>query len=311
MLHADKGGISMRAYRPSHRAPLFGLIVMLVLGAIAAVAVGMALWAAENLLNFYLILAFPALAGFLMGAILAFSVRAGKVRSPFIAFVIAVLAGVLAIFTYHFAGYYITFRGQAREIMAENGFANSTEEEITQFVDLVLQEEVGEIGFIGYMQLAAREGISITRSVSSSSSGVPITGTGVWIYWGVELLIVAIIGAVMARNAAAHPFNESTNSWLGQAKVVAVAPINMQMLLLKDLEAGDYPAAGAKLTRNTLKPPMVAVSVYDLPETPEDDAVLEISRITIGRRSSETSVIKRGVLQMKELERLVAAIPQT
>lgn len=97
---------------------------------------------------------------------------------------------------------------------------------------------------------------------------------------------------------------------LGQPKVVAVAPSSMQAMLLKDLEAGDYAAAGAKLTRNTLKPPMVAVSVYDLPETPEEDAVLEVSHITVGRSGTETSVIKRGVLQMKDLERLVAAIPQ-
>lgn len=210
----------MRAYRPSRRAPLFGLMMMLVLGAIAAVAVGMALWAAENFIGLYLILVFPGIASFLLGGVLAFGVRVGKVRSPFIAVVIAILAGVLTMFVYHFAGYYITFRGEVRSVMIEQGSPNPTDRDVDDLVDLVLLDEVGQTGFIGYMQLIAREGISITRATSSSSSGVPITGAGVWIYWVVEVLIVVGISAVIVGNAASHPFNEATKSCLASRRLL-------------------------------------------------------------------------------------------
>lgn len=55
-------------------------------------------------------------------------------------------------------------------------------------LDDELREETGSTGFIGFLKLVAKSGVSISRR---GSDGAPITGMGVWILWLVELMVVA------------------------------------------------------------------------------------------------------------------------
>lgn len=68
-------------------------------------------------------------------------------------------------------------------------------------LDEVFREETGSTGFLGYLKLVAREGISISRS---GSGGVPITGMGVWILWLVELLVVAGLPIYLFLKGGTH-----------------------------------------------------------------------------------------------------------
>ena len=186
--------------------------LLLILGIISAGALGGILWAVDNYLNFYLVVAFPLLAGALAGGLLVLGVRSGKVRSPFLAALIGLLTGVLIFGVYHFATYYVTFRGAVRDVYVEDVGKAPSDAELDQYINKGLQRNTGDTGFIGYLKFAAQEGMTITNSTysSSSSSDIDLKDQWVWVYWGVELLLAGGVAAILASGEAKQPFDEDT-----------------------------------------------------------------------------------------------------
>ncbi|MEO8397266.1 MAG: hypothetical protein ABI700_29995, partial [Chloroflexota bacterium] len=160
----------MRKYRPSNHTPIGSLILLLLLGIISAGALGGILWAVDNYLHFYLVVAFPLLAGGIAGGLLVLGVRSGKVRSPLIAALIGLLTGVLIFGVYHFATYYITFRGAVRDVYVQDIGKAPSDAELEKYINTGLQRNTDDTGFIGYLKFAAQEGLTITNSTSVSSS---------------------------------------------------------------------------------------------------------------------------------------------
>lgn len=75
------------------------------------------------------------------------------------------------------------------------------------FVDAAMVDS-----FMDFLHWEAAQGISISKA-TSSSSGAPITGIGVWIYWSVELLVVAAVAYFMTRARASEPFSRVADGW--------------------------------------------------------------------------------------------------
>lgn len=180
------------------------LILLLPLTFAAAVGAGLLLWAVEHYADTYLVVAFPIIAGALVGVIAAAIVRLFKIRAMLFITVVCLLAGVILMATYHFATYYLTFRQQAREVIVERTGEEPTDADLDSFIDDLLESEGKQKGFVGFMQLNAEEGFTISRSTSSSSSGgIELKDTLAWVYWGVEILLAGAIAASMARKRAA------------------------------------------------------------------------------------------------------------
>ncbi|MEO8394449.1 MAG: hypothetical protein ABI700_15760, partial [Chloroflexota bacterium] len=237
----------MRKYRPSNRTPLGSLILLLLLGIISGGALGGILWAVDNYLSFYLVVAFPLLAGGIAGGLLVLGVRSGKVRSPFIAALIGLLTGALIFGVFHFAGYYITFRQDMRTSYVEHFKTTPTDAELDNAINTqILEPEVQDTGFVGYLKLVAKEGFTITRSsyTSSSGSNIDIKDQWAFVYWGVEILLAGIIAAVLASGEAKQPFDEDTNEWYGAPTTMALATLKTRKALDKALKDGDYQTAG-------------------------------------------------------------------
>lgn len=171
--------LAMESAAPRSSGPIAAIIVLLPLAIIASIGVGLLLWAVEHYLSFYLIIAFPAIAGGIVGFIMSLAVRLFKIRAGLFVTVVGLIAGIVIYGTYHFATYYFTFRGEARQVLVEQtGNSAPTEAEVTEFSDAVLSSEVNEKGILGYLQLSAREGMTITRATSSSDSGgIALQGT--------------------------------------------------------------------------------------------------------------------------------------
>jgi len=181
----------MRKYHASGVVPAGGGILLVLLAVVSGLIVGGILWAIDNFIHFYLVLAFPLFAGAIAGAVLALVVAS------------AVIAALVMYGTYHFAGYYVSFRGEIRNLLVERGAKSATEADVDAFADQILQSEVGDTGLLGYLKLNAREGITITRATAvTSETGMTLQGTGVWIYWGVEILLAALMAAIAAGRAA-------------------------------------------------------------------------------------------------------------
>ena len=299
----------MQNYRASNRVPFAGFILLVLVGVAVAIGAGLLLWAAENLLNIYLIVVFPLAAAAIVGGVLGLVVRAGKVRSPLFAALVGLLAGLLMYGTYQFAGYYITFRNDAREAYIENTGRTPTDEALNRELDGLLEDEVGAGGFIGYLQLVAREGFSITRSFSSSSSssGVDLEGTGVWVYWGIELLVIVIITAALARKPATEPFDEDDNVWYGAQELIGVTSSKARKPLIDALESGDFRGAGGMLTVEDIKYPRTELYVRRSPVVnamPQDVFV----SVNQAQRRGRTNTVKTGVITPTELDWLTGAM---
>lgn len=135
--------------------------------------------------NFFsLIIAFPIIMG-LAGGFMAQKVisRTDGERSWW-ATLLGIVLALLVYGVYRYGEYYLTFQDYGTQIKAIATFRN-------------------------YLDWSAAQGFSISRTGSSSSnSGVDIEGQGVWIFWGVEILIMLFMAFSSSHEASQEKDSE-------------------------------------------------------------------------------------------------------
>jgi hypothetical protein len=297
----------MQRYRASGRIPFGGLISLILAAIIGSLVVGGLVFAVSHLI--YLIVLFPILMGAIGGAILAFAVKSGKVRSPIIAGLIGLIMGVGIVGVYRFAEYYIDFRNEIMVIVREDAGEGVPQEEVDQFIDESLLEEVGSPGFIGYLKYAATLGTTITRS----SSEITLDENATWAYWGLELLIVALFCAGMAFNAARKPFNEEAGEWYPDPQYVGSVDWKSRKEFYNLLKDGDTRQAFKMVSSSPLTPPRVDVVVQQTLNAPQTDVILTVRETRLNRKQETSGDKMKGVLSPQEftdLSRTVNAVQQ-
>jgi len=283
---------------------------MLILGVIVGAALGGVLWAIEHFTSFYLVLLFPLVAGAILGGVLAFIVRSSKVRNPLIAGLVGIVAAVVMYGVYHVASYYVTFRGQVREFILEDSNETPSDEELDAIINAVLESEVGDTGFVGYLKLTAEEGISITRATaSSSSSGLELKDELVWGYWVIEFLLAAGFAAWIAAKEARQPFDEEDNAWYGPPQFFAIAPAKARKDVLDALKNGDFQRAGTILTREDIKYPRLEIYMRQSATggVGNKDVYLDIQHF---QRKGRGNSIKTGVVSQADLALVKRVVEQ-
>jgi hypothetical protein len=297
----------VKPYRPSGRIPFGGLIGLILATSIGSVVIGGLVFAVSHFI--YLIVLFPFLMGALGGGILIWVVSSSKIRSPIIAGLFGLLMGVGIIGVNRFAEYYIDFRNGAREAIVEESGDNITDQELDEFIDFVLEDETGSTGFIGYLKYSASLGTTITRTASSSSSPLTLDETATWVYWGVELLIVAGVAAAMAFNAARKPFNEDAGDWyspLGQW--VGSVDWKARKEFYRNVQGGDANAAFRMVTTQALPAPRVDVFVLSSPNAPTSESILDIKEIRMNRRRELPADKMKRLLSPNDLNFLTRTV---
>jgi hypothetical protein len=297
----------MRSYRASRAAPFGGIIALLLVAIAGGLIVGGILWAVDNYLSLYLVVLFPLLAAVIVGGTLTLVVRGVKIRSPLLAGLIALIGGLLIYSTYHFALYYINFRGEARNALVEGGTKSPSEADVDELADSFLQEEVGDTGFVGYLKLAAQDGITITRTTStSSSSGIELKDNVLLGYWGLEWLLVALGVAVAAGRAANEPFDEKAGTWYGAPMLVAMTDRKSRKEFLSALKSGDYAKAGSLLTTQPLNYPRTEV----VTRRAQDPAADVYVQVRTAQRQGRFTIDRRGMMSANEFVALERAMTQ-
>lgn len=294
----------MRPFRASNQAPMNSVILMLIVAVVVGAIVGGILWAVEHFTRFYLVVAFPIFAGFIAGGALTWVIRSGKVRSPMLAGLCGVVAALVIYGVYHYASYYVSYTEDWREFLIEQGYTPADDNELRQIIAEWQLEQYGSTGFLPYMNEAAEIGFSISRATSSSSGGIEIQGTIAWIYWGVEILIAAIVAASTAGKQAGEPFDEETGQWYGPVESIGKASVKARKELSSALNNGDYSTAGRLLTRGEIKGNLLDIGVRRSPDSTAQDIVLVV-RQQQGRNISE---IQRGVITPFDLQQLERGI---
>lgn len=204
-------------YAPDGTSPPLGLALTLGGGLAAAVIVGFVAsfigqW-------FYLVLLFPAVIGGALGVVGMVFIKVGKLRNPLLAGIAAGLSGVMAMGTKHYVDY-------------------------QRFIDNVQQKlplERGEleklISFPKYIDLMATEGVTISRA-AHNDKGMNLGYVGSYIYWLVEMAIVAGIAWILMRIAAAEPFCVGCNSWKDERRV-AEMKVPTEDMAVRAVQDGD------------------------------------------------------------------------
>lgn len=302
----------MRKYRASNRVPFGSFILLVLVGAVAGALVGGVLWAVDSLLNFYLVLLFPLLGGAIVGGALSAVTRLGKVRSPFVAGLVGVLAVLVTFGVYHGAGYYVTFRGEMHDAYLETAGKNTSDDDFERALNKLMFNEVGDTGFVGYLKLVAREGFSITRtSPVSSSSGIELTDELVWGYWGIEILVAAIAAAWIAARAAGEPFDEEAGTWYGKPTLLAIASNKSRKALLNALKDGDFLQAGSLMTTQELKHPRIEVTIRQSPASGSSLMTDAFLTVNYAQRKGRSNAVRSGVVSPSELDLINRGMQQT
>jgi hypothetical protein len=107
----------------------------------------------------------------------------------------------------------------------------------------ILLRDTGSTDFIGYMQEQAKVGITFYRYVTDSSSGPTLTGLGVYIYWAIELLVIAGIAISQAWRAAGRPFCETCGTWYAGKNTIGSVNRNASKDFVNALKNGQFDQA--------------------------------------------------------------------
>lgn len=235
--------MARRPYVASGKSGPAGVPLMAAVALGGALAVGVLEGLLSGFIN--LLVIFPALVGGAAGGGAAWAIGSRKVRKPMTAVAVAALAACVG----YGATHYVAYRSARSEISERVATEPSLAEVVQQngvdaTVDAVLTSRGAVLPFIGFLDLAAENGITISKAGSSSSSKPTVTGMGVWILWSLEMLIAVICAVFIAYGRAAAPFCEGCDTWYDRTETLAVGAAGEKLKETKGrFEAGQLAEA--------------------------------------------------------------------
>jgi hypothetical protein len=215
-------------YRPDGGFGMVGSGILIGLSLLAAVALGWLLSFVERWM--WLILIFPLIIGALVGVVGILAIKFGKVRSPALGGVAGLLAGCVAMLSMHYFDY-LALRAETNRAIPPEGRA-VLEVMTPAWIDALPREQqeparearrlvLGVKSFPAYMDFEATNGVTIQRTGHGGAHdrGMNLGYVGSFIYWGVEVLIVAGVAFVLMKGAAAMPFCRDCQAWKTERKL--------------------------------------------------------------------------------------------
>jgi hypothetical protein len=296
----------LKAYYPSNEAPIGGIFLLVLVAVLGGLILGGILYAVSNLI--YLVLLFPLGLGFVGGMIISWAVTRGKVRNIIIASVFGALMGLVIYGVYTYGEYYFFQQDVYKAIsenLAEDGkeIGNVSPTEVT---DMVLDSEVGETGFPGFMKYMAKEGVTITGR--SSSGGFTLSGIWYWVYFIIELVLIITVAVIASAQAAGSPFCERCDEWYGSEKLVGLVDVKDAETLIQALNRDDYMEAGSKLLQES-NYPRLEVSAERCPVRDDCDIYLHVQRVSLGRKNEEKKEdVAKGLITVDQYATLTSSI---
>jgi hypothetical protein len=175
------------------------LILALIATLIVAVAIGIGLYYIDSL-GFYFVVMMPLLAGAVVGG------TTGLVggRSAVLGLILVATVGALLAMGVYWGAQYIAYRNALTETYMKTD-TSATPQEAAAQIELYEQRVYGVTGPRAFLAALAEQGLSISRS-TSSSGGIELKGNLAYGYWIFELVIAvgfAMFSAVNRRGKAA------------------------------------------------------------------------------------------------------------
>jgi hypothetical protein len=127
------------------------------------------------------------------------------------------------------------------------------------------------------------------------------SGTGAWVYWGVELLIIVVIAWLAARSAAAEPYCEDCHAWYGKERWIGVADKKLVKDIKTALKAGDFGKVRAAFVPNDLPLPRLALTYRRCEHCTTTKPVVILRQYTkSGRNNVATKQLMKGTVTPTE-----------
>lgn len=237
------------------KAPLMGVILLFGAVLLAGVAIGGLVSLIGNFI--YLILIFPVFMGLAAGAVVKSVVVSQKIRSPFVVIAAGIFSALVIYGSMHFVDY-LQFRNSlAKEIqsqvVAEYG-EPAPREDVQAYIDYIFVEETGTPGFVGFILLEAREGVSISHvGVPSSGSDMNL-GMFTWVYWLIEMGIIGWGSIDAAHKASRDLFCEHCDAWVAQGVHIGGMQIASTNQAIEFINRRDFVGLAGILRNDTVLP---------------------------------------------------------
>ena len=173
---------------------------------------------------FWVVFIFPLGVGFLLGAVGERAVCFARLRNPVLGGLAGLLGGIVAMTVMHY-GHYLQFRSDidirlqqaSREFklvitMPENRLREAIRDEPVERQQNIMETwRVMHVdSFAAFMESSARDGISISHH---GSKAINLGYVGTWIYWTVEVLVVAGVTYLMVKAATSAPYCVACDQW--------------------------------------------------------------------------------------------------
>lgn len=296
-----------RAYQPSGLSASGAIPRLVVICLLAAVAGG----AVEGLISRWisLLLLFPLLLGGIVGFAASRVIASSHVRAPWVAALIAGVAGLGAQLAVH-AVQYVEFRYELGQQLA--AVQPGVDGAVGSLVDQVLQQETGQAGFGGYLQFRAKLGTEIKKA--GQSSGIKLEGTAFWVLFAVNFLLAGGIAASSAFTRANAPYCEPCQRWYEKHEHVASGSADKSAVAgtLRALDAGVVTEVPAVF--GAAKPDGVAVlQLLRCAGCSDHEPQLSLTVITGPAKKQKTKNAYKSMLRPDEARSLLGAFkpPQT
>jgi len=243
---------STAAPGPSSTVSIEGILILIGVTMVGAPLLGVVVALVGQLV--YLSIAFPVLMGIAGGFIVGQGVRWGKMRESMVAAVFGLVLGLTDYGSYRYVEYRFLRNDLQNFIMEEleAEFGEADPIIANAFLDQVLLEETGQTGFLGVVLMDAQGGMSIshTRYGGNVNVGTALT----WIYWLIEIVIVAGIPTYQAMEKTKSPFCEHHNRWYErETSLGSIDPSRAQEIVAL-LGTGEYVSFGKSLDQKAIVP---------------------------------------------------------
>ncbi|MFM7602719.1 MAG: hypothetical protein ACKO7R_16235 [Pseudanabaena sp.] len=292
----------MRTYQPSNIAPSQGVAILAISSLVSGAAIGGATAFISKFI--YFIVLFPIAMGFVSGAAMGFAVKKGKIRNPITALGLGILGGLVTYGSLMY-GQYINFQNEV-ETTLERKYNVTDKNQANEQINNLLQQETGSSGFVGFVKMSAKEGITISRRGSSFE----IKDNFAYLLWLIELGIVGFLAASIPFKSANEPFNEQANEWYGEKQWVGSATEESKEELIRLLNMDDISGAAALLSSQTdLPTPRIDVYSQSSAGVAFSDSVITVSYIsTNAKKQQESKDLLTGLVSESQRSLLVPQI---
>lgn len=276
-------------YKPTSSINFLGILLLFWTAVIGGFTVGLFSSLANQIV--YLIIVSPILTGLVGVYVMSTMITMSKVRSTAWVTLLGALMGVM-IYSGILYGNYSFALGNALEGVDEaikrEGLVpeDIPGEEKIAFIDQYLEQETGFTGFLGYLILEHREGLTIFNFRTNFEFRFPPIVA--WIYSGAELFLLVALCARANVEQVQRPYCHFHRQWYKTTASLGCIPKEQFPLALQKMAEGDYETVWELFDKPRIPYVEFMLMSCDRPDCQESYPMIRFQDVGMDKQQQET-----------------------